>query len=399
MEQSQEMKKTTQSSSSQVRINTNDIAASKYIPKITSRVEENGVLRFTIENMNVSLANALRRVILSEVPTYVFRTYPYSENKASITANTSRLHNEIIKQRLSCIPIHISDMDFPYKDYCVELDVVNDSDTIKYVTTKDFRVKNKVSGKYLIESKVHEIFPPNEFTGDYIIIGRLLPKMSEYADGERLALICDLDIWTAKENGSFNIVSTCTYCLTQDAGKVQEKWAIREQELVKEGVALASEDMADAKKDWMLLDGQRCTKEGSYDFTIETVGAFQNTEIVVKAANIMIDKCVKFISDIQSGEDRIIKSNTLLEHGYDVELKGETHTLGKVIEWFLFDQHYNEDETVSFVSFRKVHPHSVDSMIRIGFAEDIDEKVVATYFIEAAKKAIAVYTHVREMFV
>ena len=118
-------------------------AVSKYIPRIVSKTDENGQLKFTIDRINVSLANALRRIILSDIPTFVFRTFPYAECKASITTNTSRIHNEIIKQRLSCIPIHITEADFPYKEYILEVSVVADGNEIRYVTTKDFKLKNK----------------------------------------------------------------------------------------------------------------------------------------------------------------------------------------------------------------------------------------------------------------
>ena len=111
-------------------------------PHISNVRTENGFLKFSLLDCNMSIANALRRIIISDIPTFVFRTYPYSENKAEVTHNTTRFHNEIIKQRLSCIPIHIDDMDFPYKDYVIEVDVKNNTDNILYVTTKDFKIKN-----------------------------------------------------------------------------------------------------------------------------------------------------------------------------------------------------------------------------------------------------------------
>jgi hypothetical protein len=201
-------------------------AVSKYIPRIASRTDENGQLKFTIDRINVSLANALRRVILSDISTFVFRTFPYAQSLASITTNTSRLHNEILKQRLSCIPIHITDPDFPYKDYQLEINATADSSEIRYVTTKDFKLKNKTNGKYLTDVKVHEIFPPNPISGDYIEFMRLLPKMTEYGEGEQLAMTCELDIGTAKEDGAFNVVCTCAYSMTMDATKVDEAWRI-----------------------------------------------------------------------------------------------------------------------------------------------------------------------------
>lgn len=376
-------------------------ASSKYIPRIVSRTDERGELRFTIDKINVSLANALRRVILSDIPTFVFRTFPYSESKASITTNTSRIHNEILKQRLSCIPIHITDQDFPYKDYQLEINVTADGNEIRYVTTKDFKLKNKTTGKYLTDVKCHEIFKPNEITGDFIEFARLLPKMTEYGEGEQLAMTCDLDIAAPKEDGAFNIVSTCAYQMTMDAAKVDEAWRIKEAELVKEGVAtIGSEEMKAQRKNWALLDAQRYTKEDSFDFVIETVGVFTNAEIVSKAAQIMINKCTKFIKDIESGENHIIPTVSTIQNGFDIELKGEDYTLGKVLEFFLHDKHYAEDQTVTYCAFRKIHPHNPDSMIRVGFAETVgvDESIVAQYITTCARDAIVVFEHIRDQF-
>jgi DNA-directed RNA polymerase subunit L len=376
-------------------------AASKYIPRIVSRTDERGELRFTIDHINVSLANGLRRTILSDVPTLVFRTTPHAESKSSITVNTSRIHNQILNQRLSCIPIHITDPDFPYKEYVLEINVTADGNEIRYVTTKDFRMKNKVTGKYLTDVKVREIFKQNEITGDFIEFARLLPKMTEYGEGEQLAMTCDLDIGSAREDGAFNVVSTCAYQMTMDAAKVDEAWRVKEAELVKEGIAtVGSEEMKAQRKNWSLLDAQRYTKEDSFDFVIETVGVFTNAEIVHKAAQIMINKCTKFIRDIESGENHIIPTVSTIQNGFDIELKGEDYTLGKVLEFFLHDKHYAEDQTVTYCAFRKIHPHNPDSMIRVGFAETVgvDEGIVAEYITTCARDAIAVFEHIRDQF-
>ena len=376
-------------------------AVSKYIPRIVSKTDENGQLKFTIDRINVSLANALRRVILSDIPTFVFRTFPYSECRASITTNTSRIHNEILKQRLSCIPIHVSDMEPTIKDYQLEIDVVADGNEIRYVTTKDFKMKNKTNGKYLTDVKCREIFPPNAISGDFIEFARLLPKMTEYGEGEQLVMTCDLDIGTPNEHGAFNVVSTCAYQMTMDPSKVDEAWRVKEAELVKEGVAaIGSEEMKAQRKNWALLDAQRFTKDDSFDFVIETVGVFTNADIVQKAAQIMINKCTKFIRDIESGENHIIPTVSTIQNGYDIELKGEDYTLGKVLEFFLHDKHYAEDQTVTYCAFRKIHPHNPDSMIRVGFAETVgvDEGIVGEYITTCARDAIAVFEHIRDQF-
>ena len=89
---------------------------------------QDNILRFTISNINVSYANALRRVIIADIPTVVFRTTPHAKNDAIFEINTTRLNNEILKQRLSCIPIHIDDLEMPLKDYIMEVDIKNETE-------------------------------------------------------------------------------------------------------------------------------------------------------------------------------------------------------------------------------------------------------------------------------
>ena len=358
-------------------------------PRISNLREENGFLKFTLLDCNMSIANALRRIIVSDIPTFVFRTYPYSENKAEITHNTTRFHNEIIKQRLSCIPIHIDDMDFPYKDYVVEVDVKNDTDSILYVTTKDFKIKNIKTEVYSDESAVRAIFPPSSVTGDYIEFARLQPKLSENIDGERLTLRCGLDIGMASQDGAFNVISTCAYECTPDVAKANEVWSEKE-------AAMKKSDMKDTeiefgKKNWFLLEAKRYYQPNSYDFIIESVGVFNNSEIVIKACEIMISKCEKFLYDLEHGKVSIVPSETTLKNGFDVTLVNEDYTLGKVIEFYLYQQNFIADKTLSFCGFRKPHPHATDSIIRVAFHNEIDPVGVSGYIQGATDNAITAF--------
>lgn len=359
-------------------------------PRVSNIEEVDGLLKFTISDCNMSIANALRRIIISDIPTFVFRTFPYNENKAEIIHNTTRFHNEIIKQRLSCIPIHIDDMTFQHKDFVVEVDVTNDTDNIMYVTTKDFKIKNITTGKYSSDAAVRMIFPPCPKTNDYIEFARLQPKLSETIDGERLAFRCGFDIGTAAEDGAYNVICTCAYECTPDVQKAEEVWKDKEKVMKKDGIS--EEDIELEKTNWHLLEGKRYYIANSYDFIIESVGVFENTEIVVKACNIMIDKCNKFLSELEHGEVSIVKSETTLTNGFDVTLKNEDYTLGKVIEYYLYQQHFIADKTVTFCGFRKPHPHSKDSLIRIAFRDPIESVGVSGYFQKAAQNAIHAYS-------
>ena len=102
---------------------------SKISTLLSFKGEENGILDFTIEGINVSFINGIRRTILSDIPTLVLHCFPHDQNDADIHTNTTRLNNEVLKQRLSCIPIHISDASLPYKELVVEINMKNDNNS------------------------------------------------------------------------------------------------------------------------------------------------------------------------------------------------------------------------------------------------------------------------------
>jgi DNA-directed RNA polymerase subunit D len=365
-------------------------------PIIESFTDHDGTLKFTVNQINVSLANAVRRTILADIPTYCFRTLPHAENRVHITANTTRLNNEIIKQRMGCIPIHIkaNDPDFEHfnvEDYRVVLDVQNTGTANQYVTTKDFRMVNAKTGKELSESVVRRIFPPDAITAGYILIARLIPRLTQFVEGERLALTAEIGVGTARMDGMYNVVSTCAYKATQNVEEADKVWAECAKLLERDGNEAAF--IASEKKNWFTMEANRYIVPDSFDFVIESVGVYSNTEIVTKACLLLIEKCNKLISDIEnaSGDVDIAPSDSTLSNGYDVTLQNEDYTLGKCIEHFLHTNHYVGSRTVSFCGFRKNHPHDTHSMIRIAFHAPTDVDIVHAYLIAAARDSAAVF--------
>lgn len=354
------------------------------------------ILLFTLSGVNVSLANAIRRTIISDIPLIVFRTTPYEQNKANIIANTSRLNNEILKQRLSCIPIHIKDIDgFPLKNYQLEVNVENITDTMMYVTTENFVINDLVTGKPLDQAKTREIFPADDYTGYFIDFVRLRPKISEELPGEKIHLTCELSIGTAKEDGMFNSVSTCSYGYTVD-NVVQEASLEKLKQKWKDEGKNADEVNFEAKN-WKLLDGLRITKQDSFDFTIQSVGIYDNIELVQKACEILVDKFQYQDSLIEKDELVIEKSQNTMSNSYDIILENEDYTIGKALEYLLYTKFY-ETKILTFCGFKKMHPHDSQSIIRVAYREPVDISTIKGNLKECIEQAINIFTKVRRDF-
>ena len=359
-------------------------------PVISKISEANNILAFTLSNVNVSIANGLRR-IASEIPVVVFRTSPHERNNAHFEINTTRMNNELLKQRLSCIPIY-ADSDFPIKDYVLLVDKQNKSNTVEYVTTQDFTVIDLRTNQE-DKNMTAKLFPPNPLTGDYPELVRLLPRVSENIEGERILLKCKFDIGTAKEDSSFNVSSTCVYANTLDPVKIKAAWIEKKTELAK---TLDAAEIAFMEKDWHLLDAKRHFIPDSFDFMIETVGPLSNMSIITKAAKLMIEKMKRLQETMQGEPTAINVSETTIPNSFDITLKGEDYTLGKVIESILYELHY--DKTLNYCGFRKAHPHIDESLIRLGFKNPTDKVTVITYIVNAATEGIRIYDKISKVF-
>jgi DNA-directed RNA polymerase subunit L len=366
-------------------------------PKVELNSKHNDeMLLFTLSGVNVSLANAIRRTILSDIPLIVFRTSPHEQNKSNIMANTSRLNNEVLKQRLSCIPIHIKDVEnFPLKNYQLEVNVENITDTTMYVTTEHFVINDLVTGKPLSEDKNREIFPANDYTGYFIDFVRLRPKISDELPGEKIHLTCELSVGTAKEDGMFNVVSTCSYGFTVDS-VAQEAMLDKLKQTWKDEGKKAEEVDFEAKN-WKLLDGLRITKQDSFDFTIQTVGIYDNVELIHKSCEILIEKLQYQDTLLEKDELTIEKSQNTMSNSYDIILENEDYTIGKVIEYILYAKFY-ETKTLTFCGFKKMHPHDAHSIIRVAYKDPIDISTIKGNLKESIDEAVQVFTKVKKEF-
>jgi DNA-directed RNA polymerase alpha subunit len=365
-------------------------------PQISNISEIGDVYKFTLNNINVSLANAIRRTILSDIPTLVFYTETYNDNQCNIQINTTRLHNEILKHRLSCIPIHEKDVNILPGAYILDLDIKNDTDETIIVTTEHFKIRNKTNGNYLSKDETRRIFPPNQKTQGFIDFARIRSKVGTNIDGEHLKLTAEFSVHTSKENSMFNVVSKCSYGNTPDMKKIDEIWEEHENKLKSEQIT--SEEIEFEKKNFYLLDAQRYFVQDSFDFIIQTIGVYENREIIQKACKVLHDKLVNIIQLIDSDGVQINNSETTMDYCFDIILEEEDYTIGKVLEYLLYEKYYVKEKIFTFCGFKKFHPHNTDSTIRVAYSQNADKRMVAQHLRFACVDAGDIFKKVYDMF-
>jgi DNA-directed RNA polymerase subunit L len=368
------------------------------LPEVPTKREEDDILKFTLKNVNVSVANAVRRTILTDIPSVVFHTFPYDENKCEIHKNTTRFNNEIIKHRLSLVPIHITDLSIPLENYLLEVKKKNTSGIIEYVTTEDFQIKDTQTDKYLSKGDRDRIFPKNGVTNYYIEFLRLRPALGSNLQGEEIDLTCKFSISSAKENAAYNQTSTCFYKNTVDAVAANDVWNQKAKELKSQGLDAAQ--LALEKKNWELLDGQRVYIPDSFDFILKSVGIYQNKELVHKACDILNEHLAIIQQAVDVDDTTILAiqpTTSTIANCYDIILKNYDYTIGKVLEFYMYALHYEGDKMLSFCGFHKEHPHDDYSILRVAFKNASEPIVVKQYLRDALDSARAAFTHLRTL--
>tara|TARA_Y100000389_G_scaffold146763_1_gene145549 strand:+ start:599 stop:2014 length:1416 start_codon:yes stop_codon:yes gene_type:complete len=367
------------------------------LPNIQKSVEKNGVMHFTLTDCNVSVANSIRRIILSEIDTVVIRGFPYKKNDINIIENTGKLNNEILKQRLSAIPIHIKEFD-GIENLELEIDQNNTMDRTMLLSTYHFKLKDVSTGKYYPKEFSEKVFPKNKLTDDYILFARLRPRISQEIPGEKLKLTAKFTVSNAKEFSGFNVASTCAYGFTEDKLSQNEEWDNIQEELVKSGKT--ESEIENEKVNWYNHDAKRIYLPNSFDFSLKTIGVFTNMEIINKALDKLIEKMDTIKENTMNGKYKFTDKDNSMLNCMDVHLEGETYTTGKVIEYILYRDYYQNGNALCYVGFIKKHPHDRHSVLRLAFndATEYNQENIKSLLCYACEVSKKMYSNLKEYF-
>ena len=366
-------------------------------PVVKESVEnKKGILEFTIQNADVSIINGLRRTLLTKIPTSVI-----DSKQSQFYKNTGRLHNEILKQRLDCIPVHIKDTSL-LSDLLLEVDMTNSTDSLMYITSRDFKIKNISTDTYLTDDAVEKIFPPNKLTTSYLLFSRLRPKISSDIPGETLHFTARFKEGIAKESGAYNVVSIAAYANTPDKSRQADQWDLIEESLIEKG--MSQKDIDYERKNWYTLEAKRLYLKNSFDFKCQSVGVYTNLELIHLACDKIKEQLQDVYDKCSSQIYEINIRSTAMKNSADFILQGYDYTIGKIIEYVLHEEYYKGKEgsnsPLSYVGFIKNHPHDDYSIIRFAFKEEdeLNKENIYNLIMYSCNKAQEIYDAIKEYF-
>ena len=319
---------------------------------------------FDIENLDLSVINGIRRIILTEIPVVGF--YGEEETSIEMITNTGPLHNEFMKHRIGLIPINVDeDITDNYEDddYKFELNVNNTGSTTINITTAN--INGSYKNKDLSITELKELFPTNPITKENILITRLRPN-------EELHFKATAIKRTAKLNASFSSVSLANFYFIEN-------------------------DIESSKK-YNILDKHRSFHKNEYGdptlikFEIESVNKLSYKYLFSKSIEILINKLEKLIDDINNNEIMIepVPNNPF---SVNFHINNEDDTLGNVIQSILHNKYIRstnkfKDIECTYIGYICPHPLKQLMIIRITLENQTNEDIFKDFLIENSNEII-----------
>jgi DNA-directed RNA polymerase subunit L len=92
-------------------------------------------------------------------------------------------------------------------------------------------------------------------------------------------------------------------------------------------------------------------------------------------------------------------ANVTMENTYDVVLVNEDYTVGNILNFEIYDIYYNDLKKVSYVGFKKMHPHDSDSLLRVSIVDaNLGKEFVKQILKSVIKQILANIRQVKGLF-
>ncbi|KNA08964.1 hypothetical protein SOVF_157970 [Spinacia oleracea] len=303
---------------------------------VVNRLSEDDI-EFDMIGIDAALANAFRRILISEVPTMAFE-------KVFIAKNTSVVQDEVLAHRLGLIPLRVDPRMFSYKS---EKDEPNEKNTIVFglhaqcnrgeprrsVKSEELKwlpngsmflleIENKVSSS-TTTPRTYTNFKSSQETQPELSENPIHPKhpditIARIGPGQEIELEAHAVKGVGKEHAKWSPVATAWYRMLPEVVLLQDICDEEAEKLVAKCPAnvFDIEDTPTGKKATAPRPRactlcRECIREEGWDekialrrkkdhfiFTVESTGALPPEVLFTEAVKILEDKCERIITEL-----------------------------------------------------------------------------------------------------
>ena len=287
------------------------------------------------KNVPVSFVNALRRILLSEIPTVVFRDVIISEN-------TTSLIHEMMRLRVEMMPANVRpDEVGVIRDTKIALRL-DPSPNTRIVMSTDFTV-NGVRQDVILQDRD---------------LGKPLYFMT-VKPNETVRLEASLGVQTLAHHGGASHVCVSTYKYHIDPTLAQ----LQRDKVIAENGDVATFDNHDIQRCW---SRDAHGRPNWFDFSIESIGVLPARDLLKMALEILKLK-IKKVEKADVAKDE--------SGAYSLEIADESHTLGTLMQAMIYSA---GPPSVSDVRFHAGHPLTPKLLLQ--FTTDMQPKDVLDRF-------------------
>jgi len=377
----------------------------KFTPKYSDIRVENGELKFVLSGDNdygldKSITNAIRRILLTDIPTVGFKLTQNGENNDLImVTNESSLHNEMLLHRISFVPLHLEPVNY-MRNHLFECKVIHDGkEPFKFITMNDVQIyplkpgfierleklhddsydlspddervlreqlsvvniENYDLSKPLSQKEKDKIYKPFEFRGKkhYCLITELKKTHTEDTHQE-IHFYGSPSVGYGHEDSKFQGVSQATPSFQIDEQLVTS--ALKDK-IKLEGIEQS--DIETYSRKFRLREAERYfyrdndDEPNSYDFAIKSVHQYDSSKILKVSIKILIETCenlkLEMIEFLKENESRVSVYEKK-EYIYHIEVKNESHTLGNILQSHIMRRMVSDKTIVNLFGYKKPHP-------------------------------------------
>ena len=377
---------------------------------------------FELTGTSVTVANTVRRAILTETRSVGFRAdlTNATDPGVNIRKNTSVIFNEMLAHRLTLIPLGVRRIDeFDPSRYECVLRVRNDqkglidSASLLHVKASDFQISEKQadgSMEVLGAAASAAMFPPDPVTKDTILITTLRPQWNPDQPPEEIDLTAYPVIGKGRDFMGYSPVSQCAYGYTVDPDPVRQEQFFNEwldaYKKVNDPSTLSEQQRASYHQEWENMAAQRCyliDEHGepvSFSFTVESVGIRPVQDIVAEGIRAVIDLVSPYADTEKSFAELDVTTRPIdsRANGVDVVFNGQEHTLGNLLQTLITELYLDTetpDAPITYAGYKVRHPLHRVMTLRLGIREGAqsDAAGIARQVVQsAAARAVAIFT-------